>query len=242
MKSLWPHIGSNDDTELMMIAIANNRLDGVKAQLAKGVTGASRAHHPVFYPGEISMFDFACNVGNADAVRLLYEPGMDLDQCEGRFEMTPLMMACGLPWSPEFAKDEGSPQSPEVIAQAEDLIRWLVSNGANINAIRKSDRNTVLHFAVNGCSEALIDFLIVEGATVDMPGDDQPALVLAARANNVGAVRSLIRHGAELNRPCTLRWAEGRTALGVLLLERAQGYDKPESIEYLLSVGATEWP
>lgn len=243
MKQLWPHISSSDDAERMMIAIANNRPDGVKAQMEKGVTGATRAHHPVFYPGEITMFAFACTEGRLEAARLLYVPGMDLEQ-RNRNDMTPLMLACRVPWSTEFAKNERGSQPPEDVTEAENMIRWLVSIGADVNAIRDADRFTVLKFAASsGCSESIVDFLIESGAKIDGSEDEHlPALVLAARENNVGAMRSLVRHGAKLDSPCTLGWAEDRTALGVLLLERSQGYDKPEAIAYLQSLGAREWP
>ncbi|MEL6421346.1 MAG: ankyrin repeat domain-containing protein [Pseudomonadota bacterium] len=100
-----------------------------------------------------------------------------------------------------------------------------------------------MHFASCGCGENIIDFLIANGAIVNYPNNEsQSAFILAARENNVDALRALARHGADINRPCTLNWAEGRSALGVLLLEQQQGYGKPESIDFLESLGATEWP
>ena len=102
---------------------------------------------------------------------------------------------------------------------------------------------SVLHFAAEGCSYDIISFLISRGARVDWPeNDSQSAFILAARENNVEALRALFERGANINRSCTLGWAEGRTAYGVLLLEQSQGYGNPEALAYLKSIGSREWP
>lgn len=245
MKSLWPYITSSDDVEQMMISIVNNRLDEVKRLIAKGVTGRTRgggAHAPHMSPDEIGMFHYACDHGNVEAAKLLYTDDMNLEE-RMQHDMTPLMAACQSIRSPDWASDNyDGPQDPDEVSRAEALIRWLVEQGADVNAVR-SHENTVLHCAAHGCTYEIIAFLIAHGARVDWPDEDrQSAFIVAARANNVPALRAFAEHGANINRPSLLPWAEGRTALGILELERAQGYPKPESIAYLRSIGAKEWP
>src|SRR5207302_9346179 len=89
----------------------------------------------------------------------------------------------------------------------------LISAGGDVTVIRQSDEMTALKFAATECEPEVIQALIDKGANVDGPGNtDQTALMLAARGNNLGALRVLIRNGADPRRKCGLRWAEGRTA------------------------------
>ena len=66
-------------------------------------------------------------------------------------------------------------------------------------------------------NQALID----NGADIDgLPGTGQTALIIAARANYVAALKSLVQNGADVSLPCKLRWAQNRTAQGLAEMEK----------------------
>ena len=63
--------------------------------------------------------------------------------------------------------------------------------------------------------------LLDHGAEVDgPPGTAQTALMIAARDNNVAALKVLVKNGADVSLPCKLKWAAGRTAEGLAELEK----------------------
>ncbi len=242
MESLWPVMTSDDDAELMMTAIAHNIIEGVKEQMKKGITGATLAGSVARGPGEITMFQFACERGNLEAAKLLYCDEIDIE-VRSHGDLTPLMSACAALVPDTDINMNQIPHTPKYIEKGEQMVQLLVELGADVNAIREADTMTVLHWAAKGCSEHIVCHLINNGAKVDWPeNDNQPAFVLAARANNVGALKAFVENDVNINRPCTLQWAEGRTALGVAILEHRQGYKKDAAISYLKSVGAKEWP
>jgi hypothetical protein len=57
--------------------------------------------------------------------------------------------------------------------------------------------------------------------------------MLAARANNVPAIDTLLRNGANPDLPCGLSWASGRTAEGLAELE-----GRREALAYLRAMKA----
>ena len=57
-----------------MIALANNRLDDVRALVAMGVNGSMLAHSVARGPGEITLFHFACERKSLEAAKLLFGP------------------------------------------------------------------------------------------------------------------------------------------------------------------------
>lgn len=64
----------------------------------------------------------ACNSGSLEIVKLLVENAADLEQCDGKGN-TPLMIACR--WKPA-------------------IVEYLISKGANINAINKDKKNPLM--------------------------------------------------------------------------------------------------
>lgn len=186
MESLWAIMGSDDDAERMMIAIANNWLDGVREQLAKGVTGNTVGESVARGPGAVTMFSFACERGNLEAARLLYAPDIDLEARDS-LGRTPLMDACSALHDALPEIEEIEPLTLDEIERRESLVRWLVEIGADANAFNPP-HDTVLHHACSGCSEAMVELLIEKGAQVDWPEDDpHTAFMLAARRGNLGA-------------------------------------------------------
>jgi len=92
----------------------------------------------------------------------------------------------------------------------------LIEAGADVRHIRAVDEMTALKFAVHTCPAAIIQALIDHGAEVDgPPGTEQTALMIAARANHVEALKTLLHNSADPSTCCKLPWAAGRTAEGL---------------------------
>jgi ankyrin repeat protein len=90
----------------------------------------------------------------------------------------------------------------------------LIKAGADVNYVRAEDEMTALGFAASDSRPEVVQTLLEHGAKVEgAPGTAQTPLMLAARENNVAAIKLLIAAGADVNRPCQLPWAVGRTAL-----------------------------
>ncbi len=86
--------------------------------------------------------------------------------------------------------------------------------------------------AIDGMNPDLLQLLIDKGAEVDGPnGTAQTALMLAARNGDVKMLTVLIQNGANRALQCKLKWAEGRTALGLAELEKRRN-----AVKYLQSL------
>ena len=156
----------------------------------------------------------AASQGKTKSVDFLLEHGADINK-PGAYDLTPLMQACST------GGGRGS-----------KMALHLMEAGADVNCVRETDEMTALKFAVGRCKPEVIQALLERDADVDGPaGTSQTALMLAARANNVDALKMLVQHGADVNLTCGLPWAENRTALGLAEMER-----KRKAIDYLSSL------
>jgi ankyrin repeat protein len=145
----------------------------------------------------------AASRGRLGTIDNLIRAGADLNVTDDD-DLTPLMVACAA------GKVRGSQAALRLIAA-----------GADVTCVRSSDEMTAIKFAACSGTDEVIQALIDHGAEVDGPrGTDQTALMLAARENNVPALKALVRNGADIKRPCKLPWAAGRTAEGLAELEK----------------------
>src|SRR5262249_7703254 len=103
------------------------------------------------------------------------------------------------------------------------LVRFLLAHGADVN--RCGDGRTSLMCSV---STNMTELLLAHGAKINQKSDCGSALMEAARSN-VGAVKCLLRHGADVS----LRNDEGDTALH----RAVEGEDK-SIVRALLLAGA----
>lgn len=191
------------------IAAANSKLAEMQLLLDDGVDIDSKAAY-----SESTALCTAAGLGLLRSVDFLLKHGASLD-VPGRYDMTPLMQACSM------GKSKGS-----------KVALTLIEAGADVNHVRTADDMTSLKFAVGDCKPEVITALIDKGAEVDGPkGTDQTALMLAARANNVDALRILVESGADTTLQCKLKWAENRNALGLARFEK-----RKKAIEYLETV------
>ncbi len=184
--------------DALSIAASNNRLAEIERLLADGVDVNGIAS----YCGGTALHT-AAGLGVIDAVNFLLDAGADLNARDVKNDLTPLMSACSL----------GTVKGGKVALR-------LIEAGADVRQVRTADEVTALKFAVRG-SPDVIQALLDHGAEVDgPPGTAQTALMIAARDNNVAALKVLVKNGADVSLPCKLKWAAGRTAEGLAELEQ----------------------
>ena len=190
-------VSADSIVDAFCIAASGSKLKEMKALLADGVDidGLSA--------NGFTALASATRLGLTRSVQFLLDNGADVDRPSWE-DLTPLLFACSA------GKAKGS-----------KIALQLIEHGANVSYVRESDGMTALKFAVHEAKPEVIQALIDKGAEIDGPaGTDQTALMIAARANNVDALRLLVEAGADLQRPCKLPWAEGRNALGLAEFEK----------------------
>jgi len=179
------------------IAAANSMLREMRLLLADGIDVNGIAS----YCGGTALHS-AARLGLMRSVDFLISAGANLNATD-QMDLTPLMCACSV------GKTKGS-----------RVAMRLMEAGADVRYVRAADDMTALKFAMDTCPSQVIQALIDHGAGVDEPsGTHQTALMLAARSNNVEALKVLVENGADVSLPCRLRWADGRTAEGLAELE-----------------------
>ena len=184
--------------DALSIASTSSNFEAMKRLLSDGVDVNGIAS----YSGGTAL-NAAAGLGLIRSVEFLISAGANLNATD-RHDLTPLMAACSM------GKTKGS-----------KIAMRLIESGANVRFVRAADEMTALKFAVHSCPREVIQALIDHGADVDgPPGTDQTALMIAARANHVEALKVLIANGADPSRPCKLPWAAGRTAEGLAELEK----------------------
>lgn len=177
-------------------AAAHANVQAMKSLIADGVNINAQ-------PSGASALHEAARLGILTSVKLLIAAGADLNLPD-KEDTTPLMTAC------LHGKTKGS-----------QIALLLLKAGADATIVRADDEMTALKFAVKHGTSEVLQALIDAGAEVDGPsGTEQTALMIAARGNNVAALKVLIKNGADVSLACKLPWAEGRTAEGLAELEK----------------------
>ncbi len=101
------------------------------------------------------------------------------------------------------------------VAKHDDIVRFLLSKGADIN-LTDAHGDTALGGAAIGGDPAITQLLLDAGSDIEHKGDDGlTPLMLAAGANRPESIRVLLTHGADLNYrnasdESALTWAEGK--------------------------------
>ncbi|QDT14451.1 ankyrin repeat domain-containing protein [Alienimonas californiensis] len=197
-RSEFHGVRADSPQDALGIAAANSDLAAINALLADGVAVDGVAGY-----SQSTALCSAAGAGAKRATELLIRSGADVNR-PGAHDMTPLMQACSC----------GGKKGEKVAA-------LLLDAGADVNAVRAADEMTALKFAVGGGTPETVRGLVDAGAVVDgPPGEPLTALMIAARNNNVKALKVLIDAGADPHRTCGLPWAENRTALGLAELEK----------------------
>jgi ankyrin repeat protein len=186
-------------------AACRNNFTAMELLLKDGVDINERALHKFRGVDELrhTALTAAANAGLVRSVKFLIENGANLD-IPGDNNMTALMQACS------WGKVKG-----------EKIAFFLMEAGANVKYIRQADEMTALNFAACRSRPEVLQALIDRGAEIDGPKDTkQTALMLAARDNNVEALKVLIKNGADTSLECKLPWANNSTALELAKLEK----------------------
>ncbi|CAH0387286.1 unnamed protein product [Bemisia tabaci] len=154
----------------------------------------------------------AAEQGFTDIVKFLIENGAEVKDFIKAFENTPLHFAV-LNNKLELIKillDKGVSideknqhcQTPLLIAIEKgfvEIAKFLVKNGAQVNAANNGNSDTPLHFAVQHNSSELVEML-VKCAVVDaMNEKHQTPLLLAAEKGYVEIAKLLLMNGAQVN-------------------------------------------
>jgi len=183
-------------------------MDGDSA-LIKEAVGANRAR--LNQPDEAGMTPLhhlmEIDLENrADLISLMVEHGADV-KLGDLYGLTPLHLAARATWVEDSATFEAlltaganvnavTPYGLTALhfAMDIDVVRFLVQSGADVNAATATG-HSILH--VHACSPDAIDFLISEGAVVDViRGDGWTPLDVAMAEGAHEAVLALLDHGA----------------------------------------------
>lgn len=183
-----------------MVAVANDRVDVVRAMLAKGVDPnvTGRDGHPALVT--------AAREGSAKSVDVLLAAGAKVD-ARSSYGDTALMMA-SLNGHLEIAKTlraKGATLdlpgwTPLIYAATgghDKLVAWLLGEGAKINAASPNG-TTALMMAVREGRFSTAELLIARGADVNLRNQDgASALAWAERNDDKALVERLKRAGAK---------------------------------------------
>jgi ankyrin repeat protein/beta-lactamase regulating signal transducer with metallopeptidase domain len=179
--------------------------------------------------------------GDLDRVRTRIEDGTDVD-VKDAFDCTLLHWAV-LADSPDVAAfligkgadvnaKHGRGYTPLMSARLLPVVELLVANGADIHARLGGQGPTKLHMACTAGDKDLVEFVLRQGADVNLKlRDGRTPLMQAAREGHTDIVKLLIAHSAVVN----VSDNRGRTALAL-----AEQRNHTEIVELLKKHGAKE--
>lgn len=111
-----------------------------------------------------------------------------------------------------------------------DLVKTVVTKGADIEARDQKKRTALMWAAANGHAD-IVEFLQEKGADVNAKdGDHQTALIYAARKSSIPTIKILLENGAEANAQSKKR--------GVTALMIAASHGNEDVVRMLLEHGA----
>lgn len=109
-----------------------------------------------------------------------------------------------------------------------DFVRFLLSNGADINRVNKVHNRAPIHFATeNGHERTLAVLLMHQTINVNLEVGRDTALHIAVQEENLACARQLLEAGASANIP---------NSKGLTALHMAAVYEQREMVQLILNV------
>lgn len=180
---------------------------------------------------------YAAFTGNLEKIRELLDDGMDINNKDNIFGITPLHWACSKEMA-QFLIENGADinatdtngETPLHMASGNgqiEVVSLLIENGADVNA-ENSYVSTPLYRAAGNGHTDVIGLLIENGALIEGSGEITP-LHVAVMNCHIKAVKLLIEKGADVN---------AKAASGMTALHFAAQNDCVEIAELLIENGA----
>jgi len=105
-----------------------------------------------------------------------------------------------------------------------EAAKWLIENGADINAKNNNDYTALINAAINGYT-AIVELLIENGADINAKNNNgNTALTLAAYNGHTDIVKYLIENGADIN---------AKNNYGFTALTLADRYNETKIVEII---------
>jgi len=201
------NIQNNKGFTPLMYACQNCNKDVVKLLITNGAD-INKINH-----NNQTAIMLACFELNRETVNLLIEKGADLDIQDTLQQDTALSLACKHDDSNIIIKDlikQGKANinipnekgnTPLIIACQNDNIniaKFLVKNGADINARNKEEQSSALHIAITNYNYSMMKFLLDSGANINIVNrKGETPLIMACKINNKYIAEYLLEKKAE---------------------------------------------
>ena len=158
-------------------AVATGNIEIVRSHLSAGVD-VNLEGVLDSYKGK-TLLGLAVSNGHKEVAELLINNGAAVDRSAGPLKWSPLHFA--------------------VWGEHEELVEFLISKKANVNAIDVNG-STALHFAAFDGAQEIVELLIAKGADVNAKGVNwETPLHNAANKGPVELIELLIANGADVN-------------------------------------------
>ena len=195
-------------------AIKNNHTDIVKLMIEKGLN-TSRIHSNV---DEEDPLELAIDNSNVEIAVMLIKSGTNLESWRGiipfyqacrcsYFEIVQALINRGMRGNCIYDNNrvyyDNPPEDTEtalMCASTIDIVRLLVENGGNVNAVT-SDGRTALYINCKKGNVDIVSYLIKNGAKINIiTHDNQTPLLIACENNNIEIVNLLLLYGADISK------------------------------------------
>lgn len=149
----------------------------------------------IVHPEVGTLLHFACKYNLCDHVKLLVSLGSDVNAKNGRLKNTPLHEAC---FNPNKVNKNVKKRSSH--AESLSIIKILVKNKANVNAVNKYSTTPLHSCCIEGLSDCAV-FLLENGADFTLKSGKaakaSTALHFAAEYGWASIVQLLLKQGAD---------------------------------------------
>jgi uncharacterized protein len=224
--------GEDGDTEALVHAAMNGRLEQVQALLDKGVDVNAKG-----IMDETPLMKAAWG-GHLKVAKLLVEKGADVN-AETKHGQTALKSALSNAWMnreqvdvARFLQEQGAKSTTLAVAAFvgdKEAVERFLAEGSSLNQKATVNEPSPLFAAAMGGQPEVLTLLLDKGAEIDAKNrQGQTPLMAAAAANQVAVAKVLLDRGAHVNAEDAFQrsplnhavWLRGHVEVARLLLER----------------------